>query len=118
MELARLLEPKKDEVGFNYIMCDSAEPKSIAELESFGINVLPVQKSPDSRHFSYRWLQSLAHIFIDPKRCPNTFREMSQCEYEKNKAGLFISRYPQINDHTVDSLRYAYMSDAMDASLF
>ena len=118
MELAKMLEEKKDEIGYNYIMCDSAEPKSIAELESFGINVLPVQKSPDSRHFSYRWLQSLAHIYIDPKRCPNTYREMTQCEYEKNKAGLFISRYPQINDHEIDGLRYAYMSDAMDASLF
>ena len=118
MELAKMLEEKKEEIGHNYIMCDSAEPKSIAELESFGINVLPVQKSPDSRHFSYRWLQSLAHIYIDPKRCPNTYREMTQCEYEKNKAGLFISRYPQINDHEIDGLRYAYMSDAMDASLF
>ena len=118
LQLAAMLQEKKDEIGFNYIMCDSAEPKSIAELEGFGINVLPVQKSPDSRHYSYRWLQSLAHIYIDPRRCPNTYREMSQCEYEKNKSGLFISRYPQINDHSPDSLRYAYMSDAMDASLF
>ena len=118
MELAKLLEEKKEEIGYNYIMCDSAEPKSIAELESFGINVLPVQKSPDSRHFSYRWLQGRSHIYIDPNRCPNTYREMTQCEYEKNKAGLFISRYPQINDHEIDGLRYAYMSDAMDASLF
>lgn len=118
MQLAELLQAKKEEIGFNYIMCDSAEPKSIAELESFGINVLPVQKSPDSRHFSYRWLQARFKIYCDPRRCPNTFRELSQCEYEKNKAGLFISRYPQVNDHAVDSLRYAYMSDAMDASLF
>lgn len=118
MQLAELLQAKKEEIGFNYIMCDSAEPKSIAELESFGINVLPVQKSPDSRHFSYRWLQARYKIYCDPRRCPNTFRELSQCEYEKNKAGLFISRYPQVNDHSIDSLRYAYMSDAMDASLF
>ena len=118
MQLAELLQAKKEEIGFNYIMCDSAEPKSIAELESFGMNVLPVQKSPDSRHFSYRWLQARYKIYCDPRRCPNTFRELSQCEYEKNKAGLFISRYPQVNDHSIDSLRYAYMSDAMDASLF
>lgn len=118
IQLAEMLQEKRGEIGFNYIMCDSAEPKSIAELESFGCNVLPTQKSSDSRHFSYKWLQGLCHIYIDPVRCPNTYREMSQCEYEKNRSGQFISRYPQINDHSIDSLRYAYMSDAMDASLF
>lgn len=118
MVLAEMLKAKSEEIGFEYIMCDSAEPKSIAELESLGINVLPAQKSPDSRHYSYRWLQSLAHIYVDPQRCPNVYKELIQCEYEKNKAGLFISRYPQINDHGIDSLRYAYMSDAMDSGLF
>lgn len=118
MVLAEMLKAKSSEIGFDYIMCDSAEPKSIAELESLGVNVLPVQKSPDSRHYSYRWLQSLYKIYVDPHRCPNTYRELTQCEYEKTKSGLFISRYPQVNDHGIDSLRYAYMSDAMDSGLF
>lgn len=116
IDLAAKLKEKADEIGYEYIMCDSAEPKSIAELESFGINVLPVTKSPDSRHFSYRWLQSLNKIYVDPQRCPNTYRELSQCEYEKSKSGMFISRYPQVNDHEIDSLRYAYMAEAMDQS--
>lgn len=117
--LAEMLKAKKDDIGFNYIMCDAAEPKSIAELEGLGVNVLPAQKGPDSRRFSYRFLQSLAHIYIDPKRCPQTYKSFVQCEYLKNKAGEFISRYPENGgDDPIDSVRYAIMDDAIDAGLF
>ena len=117
--LAEMLKAKKDDIGFNYIMCDAAEPKSIAELEGLGVNVLPAQKGPDSRRFSYRFLQSLAHIYIDPRRCPKTYKAFVQCEYLKNKAGEFISRYPENGgDDPIDSVRYALMEDAIDAGLF
>lgn len=117
--LAELLKAKREEIGFNYIMCDAAEPKSIAELEGLGVNCLAAQKGPDSRRFSYRFLQSLAHIFIDPKRCPKTYESFVQCEYLKNKAGQFISRYPENGgDDPIDSVRYAIMDDAIDAGLF
>lgn len=117
--LAELLKAKRDEIGFNYIMCDAAEPKSIAELEGLGVNALAAQKGPDSRRFSYRFLQSLAHIYIDPKRCPKTYESFVQCEYLKNKAGQFISRYPENGgDDPIDSVRYAIMEDAIDAGLF
>ena len=100
-------------------MCDAAEPKSIAELEGLGVNVLPAQKGPDSRRFSYRFLQSLGHIYIDDVRCPETYRAFSQCEYLKNKAGEFISKYPEDGgDDPIDSIRYALMEDAIDAGLF
>ena len=117
--LAELLKGKKEQIGFNYIMCDAAEPKSIAELEGLGVNCLAAQKGPDSRRFSYRFLQSLAHIYIDPKRCPVTYDAFVQCEYLKNKAGEFISRYPENGgDDPIDSVRYAIMEDAIDAGLF
>lgn len=118
MDLAKLLRGKGETIGYNYIMCDSAEPKSIAELESFEVNVLPAKKGPDSIRFGIRWLQSLAHIYIDPQRCPNTYREFTQYEYEKNRSGLFISRYPDINNHSIDACRYATEEDATNSGLF
>lgn len=118
MDLAARLETRKAEIGFNYIMCDSAEPKSIAELEMLGVNVLPARKGPDSVRFGIRWLQSLAHIYIDPVRCPNTWREFSQYEYEKNRAGLFISRYPDVNNHSIDACRYGTEEDAANSGIF
>lgn len=94
---------KQKDMGFEYLMCDSAEPKSIAEFESFGINALAAQKGPDSVRYSTKYLQGLRNIFIDPNRCPNAYREFTQYEYEKNKSGLFISRYPDKNNHSIDS---------------
>lgn len=109
---------KQMEPGYNYIMCDSAEPKSIQELEDCGINALGVVKSGDSRRFTYKWLQARSHIYIDRRRCPHTYHELIMCEYLKNKAGQFISRYPENGgDNAIDSLRYAYMEDATGAGL-
>lgn len=117
--LAKLLNDRKADIGFNYIMCDAAEPKSIAELEALGVNVLPAPKGPDSRRFSYRFLQSLCHIYIDPNRCKKALKQFSLCEYLKNKAGQFISKYPENgNDDIIDATRYAIMEDAIQAGLF
>lgn len=116
---AELIKARQDDIGYNYIYCDAAEPKSIAELEGLGANVLPAQKGPDSRRFSYRFLQSLSHIYIDKMRCPIAYKQFSQCEYLKNKSGQFISRYPENgNDDTIDATRYAIMDDAIQAGLF
>lgn len=109
---------KQKDMGFSYLMCDSAEPKSIAEFDSLEINALPAQKGPDSVRFSIKWLQGLVNIYIDAERCKNAFREFSQYEYEKNKSGLFISRYPDKNNHAIDAVRYALMEDAIEAGLF
>ena len=119
INLAQKLNAKRDEIGFGYIMCDAAEPKSIAELEGLGVNVLPAQKGPDSRRFTYHWLQSLCHIYIDPDRCHVTYKQFSQCEYLKNKSGQFISKYPENGgDDCIDSVRYGITEDAISAGIW
>ena len=115
IDLARLIK-SKPYVGTNYVMCDSAEPKSIAELEGFGINALPVVKT--ERRFGFKWLQSLVEIVVDPRRTPWAHKELSMCEYQKNKAGEFISKYPETFDHFIDSLRYATADFASSATIF
>ena len=68
-------------------MCDSAEPKSIADLEANGINALPVVKV--ERRFGYKYLQSFNQIIIDPRRCPHAAEEFALAEYKKLASGLF-----------------------------
>ena len=53
-----------------------------------------------------KWLQSLTSIVIDPRRCPDTKREFSASEYERNREGEIISGYPDINNHHIDAVRY------------
>ena len=99
-------------MSHSQITADSAEPKSIAELNALGqVQVLSAKKGPDSVEFGVKWLQKLDKIIIDPIRCPNTAREFTTYEYDRDKDGNFISRYPDKNNHSIDATRYSREQD-------
>ena len=57
--------------------------------------------------YSTKWLQSLAAIVIDPVRCPDTAREFSEYEYERDKkTGEVLPGYPDAANHHIDAVRY------------
>lgn len=89
------------------VTCDSAEEKSVGDYRTFGINARAAEKGPDSRRYSFKWLQSLSKIVIDPQRCPVAAKEFSHYEYERDKDGNVISGYPDGDDHCIDAVRYA-----------
>lgn len=89
------------------VIADSAEEKSIADFKAYGAFIRGAEKGPSSRRYSMKWLQSLNHIYIDKRYCPNTYWEFVNYEYEQDKAGNFISNYPDGNDHGIDAVRYA-----------
>lgn len=84
-----------------YIYADSAEPKSIDEFYYAGIYIAPAKKGPGSVEYGLKYLQGLDHIYIDPDRCPNAWREFTAYELEKDKNGEFKSRPPDKNNHCV-----------------
>ena len=88
------------------ITADSAEPKSIADYRNYGLYCRGAAKGPGSVDYSMKWLQSLNKIVIDPVRCPNTAREFSMYEYERDKNGDVISGYPDAENHHIDAVRY------------
>ena len=94
------------------LIADSAEPKSIAELRSMGVNVRGARKGRDSVDYGIKWLQSRRTIYIDKRRCPNAYREFVTYEYERNREGKFISAYPDKNNHAIDAVRYG-LDDVM-----
>lgn len=89
------------------ITADSAEPKSIADYNKMGLRCYGAEKGPGSVDYSFKWLQSLKAIVIDPKRCPDTWDEFSKYEYEHTKDGEIISGYPDGADHHISAARYA-----------
>lgn len=90
------------------VTCDSAEPKSISDLKSYGAyGARPAKKGPDSINYSMKWLQSLNHIYIDPNRCPGHLKEFVEYEYERDRDDEVISGYPDSNNHSIDSCRYS-----------
>lgn len=95
------------------ILADAAEPKSIAEMSDYGLRISGARKGPDSIDFGMRWLQNRAHIYIDKRRCPNTYKEFVTYEYDRNKDGQFVSAYPDANNHSIDAVRYG-LSEIMN----
>ena len=89
------------------IMCDLAEKKSVADYRAYGLLARGAEKGPGSVDYSTKWLQSLKEIIIDKKRCPKTYEEFIEYEYERTKDGEIISGYPDKNNHSIDAVRYA-----------
>jgi len=89
------------------IYADSAEPRSIFELQQRGLKVVPAIKGKGSVNFGIRKLQDLREIVIDSKRCPNAAREFVEYEIERDKSGNFKAEFPDKNNHLIDAVRYA-----------
>lgn len=89
------------------ITADSAEQKSVGDFRSYGSNTRAAVKGPGSVEAGIKWLQSLNRIIIDPKRCPNVYKEFNEYEYELTRTGEVMSGYPDFNNHSIDATRYA-----------
>lgn len=94
--------------GYNdaRIICDNAEPKSVADFRAMQLPAQAAIKGPGSVEYGMKWLQRRT-IVIDRKRTPNAYKEFVGYEYERNKDGDIISGYPDANNHLIDAARYA-----------
>ncbi len=89
------------------MICDSAEPKSIADFREYGASARGAEKGPESVKYSIKWMQSLKAIVIDPERAPYAGEEFLNYEHEIDKDGNYISDYLNVNNHSIDATRYA-----------
>lgn len=101
-----LTEGKYISGGKQLVICDSEDPKSIADIQKQGIKAIPCKKYPGSVNYGIRWLQS-KKIVIDPKRTPNGLKEFTEYEYETTKDGEFLASVPDKNNHLIDGVRYS-----------
>ena len=100
-------EFKSHYFGDEFIYGDAAAGQLIYSLRSRDLPIIAAKKGGGSILNGIKGLQSLVAIEIDPVRCPNTYQEFIQYEYEKNAAGQFTGRLPDFNNHAIDSVRYA-----------
>lgn len=108
--IERLAAAIRPRAAGDVITCDSAEPRSIAGLRACGLRVTAARKGPDSVGHGLKWLQTLAAIVIDPARCPLAAGEFSRYEYDRDRSGHVLPRYPDHDNHTIDAVRYAMES--------
>ena len=105
-EVWQILQDEKNVTEYDYITADSAEPKSIDDLRTYGANIRKAEKGQGSVHYGIKWLQTRKKIVIS-EECPITAKEFLNYEYEKTKDGEPISAYPDKDNHSIDAVRYA-----------
>ena len=93
---------------------DSAEPKSIDELKSFGLRIKGAKKGKDSINNGIQWIQDL-EIIIHP-RCVNFLTEISNYTWDKDKFGNKINRPIDDFNHLMDAMRYGLENDIIGNS--
>jgi phage terminase large subunit len=95
--------------GTEHVVGDSAEPKSIAELQQNGINIVGAKKGKDSVAFGIQWMQQQT-IIIDTK-CINARNEFQQYHRKEDRAGNTLDEPVDAYNHFIDGTRYAYEDD-------
>lgn len=113
-ELARILRSfglkAKD-----FIVADSSEPKSIAEINAYGFKVQGAMKGRDSINFGIDILQE-EHFYVT-QRSTNMINELRSYMWEVDKNGKSTSKPIDAFNHCIDPMRYLAMSKLTQKSL-
>ncbi len=90
------------------VIADSAEPKSIDELRSYGVNVMPAVKGKDSINQGIQVVQD--QMICVTKRSTNILKESRNYMFEKDDNDNFTNDPIGIWNHHMDGIRYALTS--------
>lgn len=89
-------------------IADSAEPKSIDELRLYGLNIMQAIKGPGSINKGIQLVQG-KRISVT-KRSVNLIKEYRNYVWTTDRDGRIINEPMDINNHTMDAIRYAFNS--------
>lgn len=92
-----------------YVIADSSEPKSIAELRKYGVNVLPAQKGKDSVKHGIQFIQGRKISYT--ARSTNLAKEYRNYLWLKDRVtDQYINEPQDFLNHLLDALRYGLES--------
>jgi len=87
------------------VIADSSEPKSIDEIKSYGISIIPARKGKDSVNNGIQYVQQ-QRISVT-KNSLNLIKEYRNYLWMEDRDGKLINEPNDIMDHCMDALRYA-----------
>jgi len=96
---------KDDELASGIIICDSSEPKTIAELRTYGIAVMGVKKGKGSIISGIGIMQEFELVLIGK----NLIEEFSNYCYQKDRSGESLGIPIDDFNHAIDGARYFFM---------
>lgn len=98
------------------VIGDSAEPKSIADLQEQGINILGVKKvGGDDQLGNKKTFKQYGIDFVGQqrisvtKRSQNIWREYTSYLHKEDKDGRILNDPEDGNDHSMDAIMYGFM---------
>lgn len=111
-ELAAKIKPL---IHSEVVTCDSAEPKSIQELNNLGINAIPARKGAGSVEFGIKWLQK-QRIIVDVS-CTEVALEFKKYKYQEDRSGNVLPKPVDRDNHYIDALRYSIEAEMVEANV-
>ncbi len=110
---------RMDEIGvkrnFDEIFADSAEPKSIDEICSYGFNVKPAPKGPGSVEFGHQLVRQFVHYWTE--NSINCIKEQRNYRYIRDKKERITNKTTHFFSHGMDSTRYGVTGKAVPPPL-
>lgn len=92
------------------VIADSAEPKSIDEIASYGINIMPAKKGPGSIEQGIQYIQD-QRISVT-KRSLNVIKEYRNYLWSTDRNGRVLNVPESGFDHAMDAIRYAFNGES------
>jgi phage terminase large subunit len=90
------------------VIADSAEPKSIDEIRSYGVMITPTVKGKDSVRSGIQMVQDQAVSMT--KQSINLIKEYRNYLWETDKEGRILNEPEHTWSHSMDAIRYAMNS--------
>jgi len=100
-QIAKRLTDKK-----RFIVADSAEPKSIAELSYLGLPIVGAKKGTDSVLFGIQTMQNY-DVFYVTARSFNLISELRKYRWQTDRLGNNLNVPIDDFNHGIDAIRYA-----------
>lgn len=91
--------------GYDVIIADSAEPKSIEEIHEYGFDIRPCVKGKGSVHAGIQKVNQYKQYWT--KDSLNSIKEQRNWQWEKDKDGKFTTKPMDGMDHSMSARRYA-----------
>lgn len=95
------------------VMADSAEPKSIDEIMSYGVSILPATKGQGSISQGIQFVQDQRISYT--KRSTNIAKEYENYSWKVDKEGNTINTPGELWNHILDAVRYGVTSLKQEA---
>jgi phage terminase large subunit len=88
------------------VICDSAEPKSIAELQSYGLKCMGALKGKDSILHGIQLIQQ--QKLLVTKHSTNLIKELRSYVWATDRDNKPTGNPIEINNHLMDAMRYGF----------